>query len=305
MVELVTADRPTIVCLQEVPAWALDRVGEWAGMQAVSVRTKRSKVGLFPIPRGFGRRLTSIHAGRSRSAFQGQGNVILLPEDAKIRQAKQITLNTNPFCEEQAAKLGISAKEARRWESERRVCHLAKIEFLDRNRMLVANVHATSWPTDLRLPDAELRRAASFVDRAAEIEETVIFAGDFNTTLERSETLRDLTTRLDERYSATGPYIDHILVRNAAPLAPTAIRVWPDDERALGEKLLSDHAPVELRLVEPPKKPPPPPPTPAPAPPPVVDEPPATPTVKEPKEDDRWETPKGWETPGDRRWEEP
>ncbi len=45
MVELVTADRPGIVCLQEVPPWAFDHVGEWAGMQAFSACTRRPKLG--------------------------------------------------------------------------------------------------------------------------------------------------------------------------------------------------------------------------------------------------------------------
>ncbi len=192
------------------------------------------------------------------------------------------------------------------WEKERRVCHLAKIELTDRRRMLVANLHATSHPADRRLANAELRRAVSFVDRAAEVEETVIFAGDFNTTLDESETMRDLTTRLDERYSTPGPSIDHILVRGDTA---SAIRVWPDDDRMLDGKLLSDHAPIELQIgVKPPPAapravetqpaaPPPPPPPVAPEPPPV--------RVEAPKEDDRWETPgdERWET-GDKRWED-
>jgi endonuclease/exonuclease/phosphatase family metal-dependent hydrolase len=312
MIELVTADRPTVVCLQEVPAWALELVGEWADMQAVSVRTRRPKLGAIAIPGGLGRRLASINAGRARSAPGGQGNVILLPKDVQLRQAKQITLNTNPFCEEQATKLGLTMKDARWWEKERRVCHVAKIEFPDRQRMLVANLHATSQPADLRLANAELRRAAAFVDRSSEIGEIVILAGDFNTTLEQSETLRELTTRPDDRYSAAGPRIDHILVRGTVT---SAVRVWPDDDRLREGKLLSDHAPVELELggkageaaqAEAEAQPAPPsPPAPAPSPPPAADERPPVTTVDAPKEDDRWETPgdERWETPGDQRWE--
>jgi endonuclease/exonuclease/phosphatase family metal-dependent hydrolase len=301
MIELVTADRPGIVCLQEVPAWALEQVGVWADMHAVHARTRRPRLGLVAIPKGVGRRLTTVHAGRTRSAFGGQGNVILLLNEAKIRQTKQITLNTNPFCEEQAERLGLTAKEARSWERERRVCQVAKIELPNRKRLLVANVHATSRPADLRLANAELRRAASFVDRQAEVEETVIFAGDFNTTLEASETLRDLTTRPDERYSATGPAVDHILIRGTIP---SAIRVWSDEERIYNGRLLSDHAPVEVEIGRPRRDaeaaapqpaevaPAPPPPVPTPA----ADDRPSVPTADAPKEDDRWETPGGWET---------
>ena len=64
----------------------------------------------------------------------GKGNAILLPNDVTIRQEKQITLNTNPFCEEQAGRLGLTPKHARWWERERRVCHIAKVEFPNRQR---------------------------------------------------------------------------------------------------------------------------------------------------------------------------
>src|SRR5438876_7124675 len=86
MVELVTADRPTIVCLQEVPGWALEQVGGWVQMRGIADRTRRG----WP----FGRALTSIHAGLFRSAFNGQGNVILVPTDATVREHKSITPHT-------------------------------------------------------------------------------------------------------------------------------------------------------------------------------------------------------------------
>src|SRR5262245_41861503 len=78
MVELAVAVRPAFVCLQDRPASALGKLGGWAGMQVVAVRTVK--------------RLGA-----------GKGNAILLTNEVKIREEKQITLNTNPFCEEQAA----------------------------------------------------------------------------------------------------------------------------------------------------------------------------------------------------------
>ena len=114
----------------------------------------------------------------------GKGNAILLANEVKIREEKQVTLNTNPFCEEQAARLGLDAKTARWWEKERRVCHIAKIEWPNRQRMLIANLHATK-ADDLRMANAEVRRAMSFVDRQAEIEETIVVAGDFNVAARR------------------------------------------------------------------------------------------------------------------------
>jgi endonuclease/exonuclease/phosphatase family metal-dependent hydrolase len=243
MVELATADRPAFVCLQELPAWALGKVGEWAGMQAVAVRATRPKLGPFPVPAPIGKAFGS----------PGKGNAILLTNEVTLRQEKQITLNTNPFCEEQAARLGLDAKQARWWERERRVCHIAKIEWPNRQRMLIANLHATK-SDDLRLADAELRRAVSFVDRQAETEETVVLAGDFNVGLAESSVLLELTTRDDERYSGAGPGGSHILVRGrlVRRTPPSPLRWWQNEQRTVGGKLLSDHYPVEVDVPEPP-----------------------------------------------------
>ena len=65
------------------------------------------------------------------------------------------------------------------WERERRVCQVLQYEMPDRQRYLVANLHTTSTG-DLRIPDAELRRAINFVTRAAELEEALIVLGDYN-----------------------------------------------------------------------------------------------------------------------------
>jgi Endonuclease/Exonuclease/phosphatase family len=247
MVELATADKPAIVCFQEVPAWGLDLVGEWAGMRAITFRTRRPTVGPFPIPAGGGRRLTAINSGVLRSAFAGQGNVTLMPADATVRESKAITLNTNPFCEEQGGRFGLDAKMMRWWERERRVCQLVKFEMPNRRRFLVANVHATSYALDPRLADAELTRAARFVDRASELEEVVIMAGDFNITREASATMKGLMEApVESRWSQSGPQIDHVLVRGAVVRSG---RVWPESERAYNGRLLSDHAPVDVELV--------------------------------------------------------
>jgi endonuclease/exonuclease/phosphatase family metal-dependent hydrolase len=238
MLELVTADRPAIVCLQEVPAWALGSVGGWVGMNALGDRTRRGK----PL----GRAVTSLHAGLFRSSFNGQGNAILVPRDWKVREHKTITLNTNPFVEEEGRKLGLDPKVVRWWERERRICQVVKVERPDRRRVLVANVHATSRPRDPRLADAELRRATNFADRQSEVEEVVVFAGDFNITQAESRTIAALLEAPPEsRWSEAGPKIDHVLVRGAKT---SKVRVWPDDERRYDGKLLSDHAPVEVEI---------------------------------------------------------
>jgi endonuclease/exonuclease/phosphatase family metal-dependent hydrolase len=60
----------------------------------------------------------------------------------------------------------------------------------------------------------------------------------------RSCTLSDLTTPA-WGFSSPGPGIDHVLVRGA-PSGP--IVRWPDERRRRGDALLSDHAPVEVRV---------------------------------------------------------
>jgi endonuclease/exonuclease/phosphatase family metal-dependent hydrolase len=245
MVELITADQPTIVCLQEIPAWALPHVGEWGSMQASWARAKRPKLGPFPIPASLGRVLTAPHHGLARSAFAGQGNAILFPKEAKVREEKSITLNTNVFTEERGVELGLTPKQMVAWEKERRVCHLVQYELPDRSRFLVANLHATHR-SDLRLTDAEIRRAVNYVIRCSELEESLIVGGDFNITAEASPTIQELLTAPREsRWNQAGPGIDQFLLRRAIA---TGVRVWPDEERTYEGKLLSDHAPVEIEV---------------------------------------------------------
>src|SRR5262245_166821 len=238
MIELVTADRPAVVCLQEVPAWALEVVDRWADMNAIGDRTRRG--------RPLGRHVTSLNPGFFRSSFGGQGNVILLPRDWQVREHKTITLNTNPFCEEERRKHRRDPKMTRWWQRERRIGQVVKAERPDRRRLLVANVHASSYPGDTRLADAELRRATNFTDRQSEVEEVAIFAGDFNVTQEQSTTIAALLEAPPEsRWSPGGPKIDHVLVRGAKT---SVVRAWPDDDRRYDGKLLSDHSPVDVEI---------------------------------------------------------
>jgi endonuclease/exonuclease/phosphatase family metal-dependent hydrolase len=242
MIELITADRPDIVCLQEVPAWALPLIGQWAGMSSVWVQARRPRLGPLPIPAAAGRGLTSPHHGLTRSGFAGQGNVILFPREATIREDKSITLNTNPFCEERGRAFGLTPKQMVRWERERRVLHLVQYELPDRRRFLVANVHASHLP-DTRLADAELRRGVNFAIRSSELEESLIVGGDFNVTAEASSTVQELVNAPREsRWRQAGTGIDQFLLRRAIA---TSVAAWPDERRTLNSRLLSDHAPVE------------------------------------------------------------
>ena len=109
--------------------------------------------------------------------------------------------------------------------------------------LLVANLHATSYPPDERLADAELLRAFVYVDGLAHPDEPVAVAGDFNVTFERSRTLLDVSS--DEwGFSRPGPGIDHVLVRGLE-IASGPTR-WEPERRERHGALLSDHAPVDL-----------------------------------------------------------
>src|SRR3954447_20770541 len=67
IIRLATVDQPDVLCVQEVPVWALDRftVGDVAAPP---------RFGPFRIPAAVGRRITEVNHGVLRSAFAGQGN---------------------------------------------------------------------------------------------------------------------------------------------------------------------------------------------------------------------------------------
>jgi endonuclease/exonuclease/phosphatase family metal-dependent hydrolase len=79
------------------------------------------------------------------------------------------------------------------------------------------------------VPRAELKRAHELVESMASGGEARVLAGDFN--------LRDP--------ELPGPNIDHIVV---AGIEHGPLEVWPPARRLHNGAVLSDHAPVEMRL---------------------------------------------------------
>lgn len=237
MVRLATADAPDVLCLQEVPAWALAEftIGDVAA---------RPVIGPVPITARVGRTLTDVHHGVLRSAFAGQGNALQLAPRLRVLDHRVLTLNPGRFRRAQGRALGLAPRARRAWAKERRIVQAARLEALDGRTFVVANLHCTSYAPDQRLPDAELLRAAWFVSSLAEPGDVQVLAGDFNVLASRSCTLADLTGP-EWGFSAAGPGIDHILVRGAEA---TELGRWPDAQRAHGDRLLSDHAPVELEI---------------------------------------------------------
>jgi endonuclease/exonuclease/phosphatase family metal-dependent hydrolase len=91
MVELVAADGPDVVCLQEVPAWALGHLEGWSGMHAVG------GVAAEPLLRSaeLGRWITDLHHGILRSAVTGEALAILVSRSLGIVDERRERVGAN------------------------------------------------------------------------------------------------------------------------------------------------------------------------------------------------------------------
>ena len=242
-VRLITEDEPDIVCLQEVPAWGLERLGVWSGMTVYGEIAAPPRLGPFPSTAELGRRLTRIDQGLLRSAFSGQANAILLGRRLRGIAAYSVELNSRRFCAAQAHRLRLDVVTRLAWAKERRVCQAVRARAEDDRVFVVANLHATGLPDD-RVPDAEVLRSASFADSLARPGDVCVLAGDFNVWPARSRTLADLSSP-EWGFSAPGPKLDNVLVRGAKA---GPVEVWPVERRRVDGRLLSDHAPVEVEI---------------------------------------------------------
>jgi endonuclease/exonuclease/phosphatase family metal-dependent hydrolase len=202
MIALATADAPDVVCLQEVPVWAVGRLGRWAGMQEFPAIARHG----LPTVRLAGW-VTRLHNGLIRSAIAGQANAILVS------------------AAHEATDLGVEKVSGP--DFERRVCHGVRLE----GEFVVVNTHLSSRGDGQR---DELIRTIDFGEERTLSGEPLVLAGDVNLT----------DVRL-EGFSPPGPGIDHILVRGAVA---TPLVVWPEERRRQNDVVLSDHAPVELRV---------------------------------------------------------
>jgi endonuclease/exonuclease/phosphatase family metal-dependent hydrolase len=235
MVRIASDDDPDVLCLQEVPAWALDRFT--AGDVAA-----RPRLGPLPSLARVGQALTALNHGVLRSAFSGQGIAMLVSPRHRVLAHESLTLNPRRFRDAQARLLELGAVARLAWAKERRVVQALRLAAADGRTYLVANLHCTSFH-DRRLAQAELLRAAWFATSTALAEDVVVLAGDFNLT-EAAPAVRELASP-EWGFSAPGPGIDHVLVRGAST---TELRRWPAEQRRFDGRLLSDHAPVEVEI---------------------------------------------------------
>jgi endonuclease/exonuclease/phosphatase family metal-dependent hydrolase len=240
----LAAEGADVVCLQELPLWALGELGEWSGMTAVTDVARRPMLGPLPSTAEIGRVITGLNPGLFRSAFTGQASAILLRPELRMVEHRSVVLNPRSFRRAQARRLGLGFVPGLVWGKERRVCQAVRVQRAD-GTLVVGNAHSTSYPPDPRLADAELLRAAVFADGFARPGEPVLLCGDFNVSVRTSRTLADLTGPEWGFAGATPTGIDHILVRGLDTGLPQR---WEPGRRTYGELLLSDHAPVDLEV---------------------------------------------------------
>ena len=114
-----------------------------------------------------------------------------------------------------------------------------RVRLPDDRRMLVGNLHATSYRASPAPATFELRRARDFFLALTQRGEIEVLGGDFNL---RADALGFFASA---GFSAPGAGIDHVLVRGAAVTPPES---WPDERRRIGGVIVSDHAPLEVRI---------------------------------------------------------
>jgi len=212
MIRLATADEPDVLCVQEVPVYAVRRLERWSGMRVLADVARRPR-----LPAPLDRSVTMLNPGFFRSLFTGQANAILLRRDLRTRDRSTLVLNPRGL-------LGIG-------HGERRICQIVRLERPE-GSVLLANLHTTNRPGPAQ---EQVERAADHLVGLAAPGETIVLAGDFNVTPD----LRH------HGFSEGGAGIDHVLVRGDDP---SPLDVWPDERRRLNGMLLSDHAPVERSI---------------------------------------------------------
>ena len=125
MVRLVVADAPDVVCLQEIPVWALSLLESWSGMRHVATVARRPRLPLL------GRWITELNHGLFRSAFTGEADAILLARRFRLSDERSAVVSASGL---------------------RRIVHGVRLD----GGIYVANAHITG-------DEAQLARVGDFV----------------------------------------------------------------------------------------------------------------------------------------------
>jgi endonuclease/exonuclease/phosphatase family metal-dependent hydrolase len=236
-VRLASADRPDVLCLQELPVWSLRFLEEWTGVAAVGEKTVQP----IPLPSTLARRLTDLHHGALRSLLTGQANAVLVGSRLRVLAHRRLVLNDRSFRKEHVPRLKLSLGARIAWWKERRVCQAVRVALPDGRTGLILHVHATS--AHGRLAELELERAVRMGEEVAAPGDGIVFAGDFNVRAAETIGLRELLRTAG--FSEPGPGIDHIVVRG---FDASGLEIWPEERRRVGGRVVSDHAPIELSV---------------------------------------------------------
>jgi endonuclease/exonuclease/phosphatase family metal-dependent hydrolase len=140
MIDLVSADDPDVVCLQEVPAWALGKLESWSGMQSFGAVAARPRL----LSADLGRTITVLNHGLLRSVVAGEALAILV------------------------ARRHTAAMEPTRPVGPKRVFVSVRLE----GGPLVGDFHLTGGAP----ADGQFVKVVDYVDE----EEKVVIAGDVN-----------------------------------------------------------------------------------------------------------------------------
>jgi endonuclease/exonuclease/phosphatase family metal-dependent hydrolase len=213
MVRLASSDAPDVLGLQEVPVWAVRRLAGWSDMRVLADIARGPRI-VQPLDR----LVTGLNTGLVRSLLTGQANAILLRPELDVLERSVFVLNERGV-------LGTGAGEPR-------ICQVVRLRRPTGETFVLAHLHASHARGGAQ---AQVENAVEHVLELAELDEPVVFAGDFNVTPD----LRHLG------FGGEASGIDHILVRGGEP---GPLRVWPDERRRLNGMLLSDHSPVERDL---------------------------------------------------------
>ena len=93
MVELVTADGPDVVCLQEIPVWALSHLERWSGMRAVSAVARPPRLRSAEL----GRWITELNHGFFRSSLTGEADAILVDRRFTTSDTRRVVVGETPL----------------------------------------------------------------------------------------------------------------------------------------------------------------------------------------------------------------
>ena len=208
MIRLATADRPDVLCLQEVPLWSLSQLPRWSGMTERHVVTRRAPLGAW-----LGGVITRLNNGFFRSRLAGQANAILLAPGLEPLEHHSLRID----------------------------------ERLDASRATATPSSSTGSSSGTftppatsvgrEVPAAEIVRAEAFV--------TAIAGRPSVRARRRLQPSRRSTCASSTAGRRSGPGIDHVLVRG---LAASPLVIWPLERRRQNGVVLSDHAPVEVTI---------------------------------------------------------